>query len=104
LVETIAVDILSQNFCADVDNLVETITLHHVLDNWDRFLVSSTISLQAVFRYNGNQFSFSTVVQFSFSTVHSVHLKEAYENAKTVGENLTLNVTVGVFMGTLMTV
>jgi len=33
-----------------------------------------------IFRHNGNQFSTSTVVQ-------SVHLKEAYENAKTVAEN-----------------
>jgi hypothetical protein len=80
LVETIAVDIVSQNFYAEVDNLVETIALYHIPDTWGRFLDSSTTSPQAVFRHNGNQFSFSTVVQ-------SVHFKEAYENAKTVGEN-----------------
>jgi hypothetical protein len=71
---------LSQNFCADVDNLFETIALYHIPDNWGRFVDSSTRSLQAVFQHNGNRFCTSTIV-------HSVHLKEAYENARTVGEN-----------------
>jgi hypothetical protein len=69
-----------QNFCADVDNIFETIALYLIPDNWGRFMDSLTRSLQAVFRHNGNLFSTSTVV-------HSVHLKEAYENAKTVREN-----------------
>jgi hypothetical protein len=68
---------MSQNFCADVDNLFETIALYHIPDNWGRFMDTSTRSLQAVFRHNGNQFSTSTAV-------HSVHLKEAYENTKTL--------------------
>lgn len=64
-------------FCSDVMGLFQAIGITHQPDQWRLFIDSSTKSLKAVLLHNGNQHP-------SIPVGHSVHLKEDYNNVKTL--------------------
>ena len=64
-------------FCSDVTGLFEAIGITHQPDQWRLFIDSSAKSLKAVLVHNGNQYP-------SILVGYSVHLKEDYDNVKTL--------------------
>lgn len=66
-------------FCNDVKGLTEKLGLPYDTDQWRLFIDSSKTSLKAVLLHNSNKYA-------SIPIAHSVHLKESYENVKTILE------------------
>ena len=64
-------------FCNDVSRLFYSIGIPCIPSEWRLFIDSSSKSLKAVLIHNGNKYP-------SLPLAHSVHLKETYENVKTV--------------------
>ena len=64
-------------FCNNVRGLFYSIGIPCIPSEWRLFIDSSSKSLKAVLIHNGNKYPFLLLV-------HSVHLKETYENVKTV--------------------
>ena len=64
-------------FCNNVSGLFYSIGIHCIPSEWRLFIDSSSKSLKAVLLHNGNKYP-------SLPLAHLVHLKETYENVKTV--------------------
>ena len=64
-------------FCNNVGGLFYSIGIPCIPSEWRLFIDSSSKSLKAVLIHNGNKYP-------SLPLAHSVHLKETYENVKTV--------------------
>ena len=64
-------------FCTNVSGLFYSIEILCIPSEWRLFIDSSSKSLKAVLLYKGNKYS-------TLPLAHSVHLKETYENVKTV--------------------
>ena len=64
-------------FCNNVSGLFYSIRIPCIPSEWRLFIDSSSKSLKAVPLHNGNKYP-------SLPLAHSVHLKETYENVKTV--------------------
>ena len=64
-------------FCNKINGLFYSIGIPCIPSKWRRFIDSLSTSLKAVLLHNGNQYP-------PLPLVHSIHLKETYENVKTV--------------------
>ena len=64
-------------FCNNASGLFYSIGIPCIPSEWRLFIDSSLKSLRAVLLHNGNKYP-------SLPLAHSVHLKETYENVKTV--------------------
>ena len=64
-------------FCNNVSGLFYSIGIPFIPSEWRLFINSSSKSLKAILLHNGNKYP-------SLPLAHSVHLKETYENVKTV--------------------
>ena len=64
-------------FCNDVRGLFDSIGIPYDPSNWRLFIDSSSKSLKAVLLHNGNIYP-------SIPLAHSVHLRETYDNVKTL--------------------
>ena len=64
-------------FCTNVSRIFYSIGIPCIPSEWRLFIDSSSKSLKAVLLHNGNKYP-------SLPLAHSVHLKETYENVKTV--------------------
>ena len=64
-------------FCNNVSGLFYSIGIPCIPSKWRLFIDNSSKSLKAVLIHKGNKYP-------SLSLAHSVHLKETYENVKTV--------------------
>jgi len=64
-------------YCSDIFGLFNEIGLDYDPSDWRLFIDSSAKSLKAVLLHNGNEF-------LSIPVGHSVHMKEEYENVKTL--------------------
>ena len=64
-------------FCNNVSGLFYSIGIPCIPSEWRLFIDSSSKSLKVVLIHNGNKYP-------SLPLAHSVHLKETYENVKTV--------------------
>ena len=62
-------------FCHDIGGLLHAMGCVYDLKEWRLFIDSSKASLKSVLLHNGNRYA-------SVLIVHSVHLKETYENIK----------------------
>ena len=64
-------------FCNDVRGLFDSIGIPYDPSNWCLFIDSSSKSLKAVLLHNGNIYP-------SIPLAHSIHLRETYDNVKTL--------------------
>jgi len=64
-------------YCSDIFGLFNEIGIDYDPSDWRLFMDSSVKSLKAVLLHNGNEFP-------SIPVGHSVHMKEEYENVKTL--------------------
>lgn len=71
----------SMVFCHDINSLMGFYGIEHSPTEWRLFIDASKASLKGVLLHNGNKYS-------SIPIVHSVHLKETYQNLKIVLENI----------------
>lgn len=71
-------------YCHDIIGLFNSLSQQHVPAEWRLFIDSSHRSLKAVLLHNGNS-------KPSLPIGHSVHLKESYDNMKTLLESLAYN-------------
>jgi len=65
--------------CADIDGLMQTLSINHIPLDWRLFIDSSKLSLKTVLLHNGNTLP-------SIPVGHSVHSKESYENMNILTE------------------
>lgn len=71
----------SMVFCHDINSLIGFYGIEHSPTEWRLFIDASKASLKGVLLHNGNKYS-------SIPILHSVHLKETYQNMKIVLENI----------------
>ncbi|GFV20884.1 uncharacterized protein TNCV_353581 [Trichonephila clavipes] len=69
-------------FCNNVPAILEIFKITYEPEDWRLFIDSSKKSLKAVLPHNGNRYA-------SVSIVHSVHLKECYENLEFILNKLS---------------
>lgn len=76
----------SLTYCNNVPDLLNKLGLeNYTAKMWRLFMDSSKCSLKAVLLHNGNKYA-------SIPLAHSVHLKEIYENLKTLLEAINYNI------------
>ena len=71
-------------YCTNIPGLFTSLGLPHNPSDWRLFIDSSKRSLKGVLLHNGNKYP-------SIPIVHSVHLKESYDNMELLLEAIKYN-------------